>query len=152
LLEAVRSGTIASRTTKSDIRMAAPPSLVAGFLGGLTGAGHVADRGGAAAVLDLLLVAAQLRLKFGQGEVHGGEDLVVALVGDEVVLVLGLDDELDPALVLDRLAGTSVAGASLAVDRPVGRPAVADALEVDGDLDQRQSVEQVGELVGFFAD
>ena len=51
-------------------------------------------------VLDFFLVAAQLALQLGQGQIDRRQQVGMALAGDEVVLVLGLDDELDRFLVV----------------------------------------------------
>src|SRR5262245_61992201 len=107
---AFRSGIIASRTTKSVMRMPsllptevspgrgtaqapAEPSLLTDLF--RRGAGGFACREPAAAVLDLLLVAAQLGFELVNGQVHGRQDIGVRFPGDEIVLVLGGNDELD---------------------------------------------------------
>src|SRR5581483_6478610 len=84
---------IASRTTKSVMRMPATPS----FLGRFAWAGtahHLAGRGSPAAVLDLLFIAAQLAFELGEHQIDGRGQLRMALAGHEVVLVLGLHDKL----------------------------------------------------------
>src|SRR5438132_14058347 len=97
LVVAVNSGTMASRTTKSDIRM---PNLLAPwpcararsrearcgshlfFAGFLAGAAcHLTDGGRPPVVLDLFLVPADLGLKFVLDEVHSGQDVRVAFRG-----------------------------------------------------------------------
>src|SRR3954452_17216695 len=95
LLAALSSGMIASRTTKSDMRMPAPPSFLGRFLAAGS-ARHLAGRGRPAVVLDLPLITTQLAFELVQGQVHGREHVVVALARDDVVPVLRLHDELHP--------------------------------------------------------
>ena len=57
LVVAFRSGMMASRTTKSDMRIREPPSLVARFIGGRSPR-HLAPGRRAAMVLDFFLVTA----------------------------------------------------------------------------------------------
>src|SRR5262245_30831410 len=128
LVVAVSEGMIASRTTNSPRRMAGSLRSVLSGLVQAPAGGQVAGGGGAAVVLDAVFVAPQLALDLGEAQVHGGDDVVVGLGGDEVVLVLGLDQELDQGLVFLRL------------------------LQVQGDLDQGQAVEQVHQLVRLVAD
>src|SRR5579872_541318 len=87
LVVAARAGMIASRTTKSDMRMPAPPSLFGGlFEAGR--AGDLAGRRGPAMVLNLFLVAPQLPFDLVENEIDRSKHVVMALLGDEVVLVL----------------------------------------------------------------
>src|SRR5262249_30248216 len=123
LEEAVRCGTMASRTTNSDMRMSGTPSLFRRLLP--CGRAYLADGRGPAVILDALLVAAQLLLDLVQGQVHGGEQFAVGLAGNEVVLVLGLDDELHVLAVL---------------------------AEIDGDLDHGQPLEVVEQFLSFLPD
>lgn len=79
-------------------------------------------------VLDLFLVSTQLPLQLVQHQVHGRHHVLMTLVGDKVVLVLGLHDELDVLLVVVRL------------------------VEIDRHLDHRQAIEDIRQLQGLLAD
>src|SRR5262249_54528044 len=75
-----------------------PPSLFAGLFGGGR-AGDLAGRGRPAVVLDLFLVPAQLVLQLVHDQIDGGEDIVMAFPGHDVVLVLGPQEEFyDPGV------------------------------------------------------
>src|SRR5262245_57628735 len=128
LVVATSDGMIASRTTNSDMRiMMILPSLLADVLV-LRGTGHFAGRGSPATVLDLFFIAAKLSLKLVQHQIDRREHVVLILAGDEVVLVLGLNEELDEGLVLLGL------------------------LDVHRDLDHGQPVEHVGKFERLLAD
>src|SRR5262245_60688566 len=99
LVVAVNAGTMASRTTKSDMRMVGL-SLLARLLGRGGSSGHLAGGQAAAVVLDLFLVAADLLFELVQDLVGRAENVLSTGAGDEVLGVLGLDVELDPLEVL----------------------------------------------------
>src|SRR5436190_22183547 len=82
---ALRSGRMASRTTKSDMRMAGL-SLLAGLLG-LRGGSKLARGGVAPVVLDLLFIATELHLELVLDDVDGPEQVDRLTLGDEIVLV-----------------------------------------------------------------
>ena len=46
-------------------------------------------------ILDFFLVTAHLALQLVHHQIHGGHDVVVALTGDEIVLVLRGDQKFD---------------------------------------------------------
>ena len=78
-------------------------------------------------VLDLFLVAAELCLHLVQGRIDRRHHVWMAFLGDEIMLVFGLDEELDLGLVHLGL------------------------LEIDRDLDHCQSIEDVEEFEGFLS-
>src|SRR5205085_1937257 len=100
LVVADSDGMIASRTTKSDMRMTFGLRSLLGGPTGLRAGSHLAGRGGPATVLDLFLVAADLALDLVQGQVDRSHQVRLTFLRDKVVLVFGLDDELDVAALL----------------------------------------------------
>src|SRR6266581_1742153 len=115
LVVAVNSGTIASRTTKSDMRMPmspvipsqrrqvgrlawAPALLFARFLAGRPC--DFACRRVPAMVLDFLFVPTQLPLQLVHHKIDGSVNVCVALVGDDTLFVFRRDDEFDHFLLL----------------------------------------------------
>src|SRR4029077_3841528 len=104
LLLADNSGMIASRTTKSDMRIrylrtAQRPRLPGSllffriFFEGW-GTGDLAGWRPAAVVLDFLLIPAQLTLQLVHHQVDGRQDVAIDLAGDKIMLVLRRHQEL----------------------------------------------------------
>src|SRR5688572_23679374 len=103
LVVAAMAGVTASRTTKSDMRMscsfrdyfkkAFDPllTLPRRFRRTL----HVAGGGRAPMIHDLFFVLAHLPLQLVHHQIDGGENILIALAGDKVVLVLRGHQELD---------------------------------------------------------
>src|SRR5579871_199189 len=124
LVVAVSSGMMASRTTKSVMRMPDLPSLFACFLQ-RGHAGHLASRGRAPSVLHLFLIAAQLGFQFIYRQIHCCQDIVVALAGDKIVFVFRRDQDLDQFDVV---------------------------FQIHRDFDRHDPFEEVQQLFCFFSD
>lgn len=78
-------------------------------------------------ILDLLFVTSQLSLHFVQGRIDSDHQIMVGLVGDEIVFMFGLDEELGGGFVF------------------------LSFLEVDRHLDHREAIENVQEFESFLA-
>src|SRR5262249_50133556 len=145
-----RSETIASRTTKSDMRMpnllhepgagsrrtatalasgtrrtCVPRESVLDLLRASGLAGRLAGTGPATVVLNLLLVPAQLLAQFPDHPVHAGENFRTRLMRDEVVFVLRGHQQLDHVLV---------------------------RLQVHSDLDHGETLKVVSQLLNLLSD
>jgi hypothetical protein len=89
------------------------------------GTRSLAGRGGAAMILNFFLVAPNLPFQLIHNQIHGGQEVLVSLAGNEVVFVLGGDPKFHHKLLF-----------------PL----------VHQDLDHHYPLEEMQELLGFFLD